>query len=295
MLGSPLEEAEQAWDVRSSSRRRSPGCSAGTPRLGPQRYPAKAAPEKAVLTKALPTSTGASMIGETKSSPYVASVRPEIHDLISPGCRKFLDVGCNDGTFGEWLKQTRSTDLVAGIEPHPQQAALARKRLDLVVEGAFPDVLTQLSGRFDCITFNHVLEHVFDPWAALRQSLHILAPGGQVVALIPNVRYLSLVFDLVIRGRWTYTETGLLDRTHIRFFTRRSALDMFQQSGYRVVRIKRANAFGSVRAPLLSRLLAATLGELAHGAFAFVAVPATDGQLGPGPVSNRPAIDKRDR
>lgn len=213
-------------------------------------------------------------------SPYASSVRPEIHDMIPPGTVRLLDVGCNDGRFGQWAKASRRVASVTGIEPHLGQAELARGRLDAVVAGSYPGALDKIEGKFDCITFNHVLEHLLDPWAALKVTSSILRhPGGRVVALIPNVRYISLVYNLFVRGQWTYTDKGLLDRTHLRFFTRDSATEMFHQAGYDVICVKPVNAVGNVRAPRLSWILTRVVGDLAYGGFVFVAAPSVDRQM----------------
>jgi SAM-dependent methyltransferase len=149
-------------------------------------------------------------------SPYGTTERPEIHSVIPPDARRILDVGCNDGGFAGWLKRQVPDRLVMGVEPNPVQAAKARDSCDLVVVDRCPQALSQIEGDFDCITFNHVLEHMTDPWEALRRTKGRLAQNGCVVAVIPNTRYVSLLFDLVFRGRWQYQRSGLLDRTHLR-------------------------------------------------------------------------------
>lgn len=78
-----------------------------------------------------------------------------------------------------------------------------------------------------------VLEHLADPWETLRQVRRVLAPGGTVVASIPNVRHWQVVRDL-LEGRWEYAEAGILDRTHRWFFTRRSLARLFEETGFTV-------------------------------------------------------------
>jgi len=205
-------------------------------------------------------------------SPYAASDRPEIRELIPPNAVRFLDVGCNDGSFGAWLKSSRQCR-VLGIEPNESQAAIATRNLDAVVQGFYPESIDSINEQFDCITFNHVLEHIYDPWEALRKTKKLLAPGGRVVSLIPNTRYITLMYQLAVKGRWDYQEAGLLDRTHIRFFTRANAIEMFEESGYRVEQVKATNAVLSRRAPRVSTGLAWCLGEWVHGAYAISATP----------------------
>jgi hypothetical protein len=153
------------------------------------------------------------------------------------------------------------------VEPNAAQAEQAALVCDSVVVDRYPEALSQIVGDFDCITFNHVLEHMADPWDALRQTTGRLAQGACVVAVIPNTRYVSLVFDLVIRGRWQYQPSGLLDRTHLRFFTRASIKPLFEEAGLEVDVLRRANGVGSQRWPLASRIVGAVMGDLAYGGF----------------------------
>src|SRR5690242_11493450 len=114
----------------------------------------------------------------TAPSPYATTQRPEIHSLIPSQARTFLDVGCNDGGFGEALATEQASREVWGVEPHPVQAEQARARLNGVFCGTYDDYLMEADRKFDCITFNHVLEHMQDPWSALRNTHGLLNPGG---------------------------------------------------------------------------------------------------------------------
>jgi len=88
-----------------------------------------------------------------------------------------------------------------------------------------------LSGEtFDVVLFADVLEHLYDPLAALRKAIPHLREGGRVVASIPNIAQISVIYDLLY-GRFDYAKTVILDDTHIRFFTRRSVLDLFTKAG----------------------------------------------------------------
>ncbi len=200
-------------------------------------------------------------------SPYGTSERPEIHDLIPADARRVLDVGCNDGAFAGWLKRQAPGRQVVGVEPNPAQAAKAREFCDMVVVDRYPDALSQIDGDFGCVTFNHVLEHMVDPWEALRRTKGRLTQNGCVVAVIPNTRYVSLLFDLVFRGRWQYQPSGLLDRTHLRFFTRASIEPLFEEAGLHVDLLRRANLIGSQRRPLAAKIVGALLNDMAYGGF----------------------------
>ena len=161
---------------------------------------------------------------------YSDDPRREVVDHLPPG-RLVLDVGCNRGAFGEEVKRRDPARLVYGIEPS-DAARFAAARLDEVVQGSYPDDIPSDWGPFDVITFNDVLEHMEDPWGVLAKTQAYLSPGGHVMAVLPNVRYIEVVIDLVLRGRWRYTDIGVLDRTHLRFFTRESMEDLFRSRGF---------------------------------------------------------------
>lgn len=204
---------------------------------------------------------------------YARTQRSEVHDLLPSSARSFLDVGCSDGGFGAWLKARDPSATVWGVEVDPTRATVARRACDEVVVGAYPGALAQVPRTFDCVTFNHVLEHLEDPWGALRRTHTVIAPGGCVVAVIPNVGYLLTVWDLAVRERWEYTDSGILDRTHLRFFTERSVRPLFESTGFRVEVLKRVNGIASVSRPLLSAVAGSVLGARAYGGFAVRATP----------------------
>ena len=108
-----------------------------------------------------------------------------------------------------------------------------------------------------------------DPWTALTATRDRLNPGGVLVGELPNVRHLPLLVDLAVRGRFDYVDTGLLDRTHLRFFTRSSAHDLFTTTGYVVDEFFPVVAMGNARFPRSSRLIAKAIGDLSYMAFAF--------------------------
>ena len=166
---------------------------------------------------------------------YPDDPRVDVAPFLPRSFRKALEVGCGKGGFGRTLRAAAPEARLVGIEAVPEQADYTRRAavFDEVLEGYFPDVLSDRSERFDLVVYNDVLEHIVDPWEVLRRTHDFLAPGGHVLASIPNVQFLPVVLDL-LRARWDYVESGVMDRTHVRFFTRGSMLDMFEQAGYRV-------------------------------------------------------------
>lgn len=121
-------------------------------------------------------------------------------------------------------------------------AQSAARHFDHVVNAPFPDCIESLpSTHFDLIIFTDVLEHLVDGGAALAAAKPLLSSSGEVLASIPNVRHRSVVLPLVFRGEWTYEEFGLLDRTHLRFFTRSSMLQLFLDGGWEVGQVAGVN------------------------------------------------------
>lgn len=164
---------------------------------------------------------------------YENTVRQEMYEFIPKAARKILDVGCGVGNFGEYIKSQRDAE-VWGVEADNSAAEIASQKLDKVYSGNFGTNLGLPERGFDCVVFNDVLEHMIDPYAALVLARHLLLPGGKVVASIPNVRYFGNMWLLVAHKSWRYEDAGILDRTHLRFFTEKSIKEMFEDQGYNI-------------------------------------------------------------
>jgi 2-polyprenyl-3-methyl-5-hydroxy-6-metoxy-1,4-benzoquinol methylase len=179
---------------------------------------------------------------EAKATEYFENLRPEMLPFVPARCRRVLDVGCGCGCFGESLKRTRNVE-VWGVEPVKAAAAKAAGKLDQVIEGFFDPEAALPVRTFDCVIFNDVLEHMLAPEKALRYARVLLASGGVVVASIPNIRSFPTVWQLMFHARWKYQDCGVLDRTHLRFFTKSSIVDLFQGEGYLLETICGLNAY----------------------------------------------------
>jgi SAM-dependent methyltransferase len=169
---------------------------------------------------------------------YYEHPRPDVVALVPADARYVVDVGCASGALGNALKAARPDVEVRGIEPVADVAQQARERLDDVLIGHAEDPMPDNWPAPDCVIFADVLEHLVDPWAVLSTWKERLAPGGTVVASIPNVAHHSVVRGLV-RGRFDYVEAGILDRTHLRFFTRRTIFELFERCGLSPYRVER--------------------------------------------------------
>ena len=161
-----------------------------------------------------------------KDDPY--SSHSVIVSLLGQGRgRRLLDTGAADGFLAEVLSARGWT--VTAVERDPVQAERARGKCQEVIAADLIDVVPKLSDRFDAIVYGDVLEHLADPVTALRCVNQTLAPGGLVVISVPNVAHLWVRLSLLL-GRFEYTERGILDRTHLRFFTRRTFLELLTQA-----------------------------------------------------------------
>lgn len=173
------------------------------------------------------------------SEDYYSHSRPEVRALVPRTARVIVDVGCGAGAVGAALKEDIPGAEVRGIEQHLEAAAEAARRLDdvavLSAEGGMPASWPAP----DCVIFADVLEHLVDPWTTFRRWCAGLRPGAVVVVSLPNVGHHSVTIPLW-KGRWDYGKEGLLDRTHLRFFTRQTSLDLFQESGLQVEHMQRA-------------------------------------------------------
>ena len=148
------------------------------------------------------------------------------------GGKRVLEVGAHGGYFSALLEAAGCT--VTAVEPDPRAAARAREHASRVIEGSIEDprIQADLGGPFDVVLFMHVLEHLADPWAALRATRALAAPDAILFALVPNVACWRIRKRLFFRGAFDYEDTGILDRTHLRFFTLGSARALLADGGW---------------------------------------------------------------
>jgi O-antigen biosynthesis protein len=153
--------------------------------------------------------------------------------------KRVLEVGCATGYFTKVLRE-RGCDVV-GIELDPEAAAVAEQWAERVVVGNLDssDVWDALEGeQFDAVTFGDVLEHLRDPLSVLRSAVRYLKPSGIVAISVPNIAHGDVRMAL-LRGDFPYRETGLLDQTHIHFFTKESLRKMIKEAGLILVETRR--------------------------------------------------------
>jgi GT2 family glycosyltransferase len=174
-----------------------------------------------------------------KRARYHEPDRSEFLGFIPREARRVVYIGCGSGGLGHRLKARYPGIQVRGVEPVPLEAERARAVLDdVVVAGADLETLPPDWPRPDCVILADAFPHLTDPEATLRRWGARLAPGGVLVVSVPNVVH-HRVLRGVARGRWSYADSGIPDWTHLRFFTRMTALQLFEQAGLHVERMER--------------------------------------------------------
>jgi len=158
--------------------------------------------------------------------------RPDLLRFVERGRITALDVGCGGGGFAPLLR-SRGVRQVVGIEPDAERAALASTVADRVlcstIEQALDDGLDD--SQFDLIVVSDVLEHLVDPWSVTERLATHLGAGGQMLLSVPNVGNLEVVKQLVRRGDWRYDDSGMFDRTHLRWFGRSTLRALLDRAG----------------------------------------------------------------
>jgi methionine biosynthesis protein MetW len=149
---------------------------------------------------------------------------------------RVLDVGCGTGSVSRLIIHACGCT-VLGLEPDAERAAAASANGIEIVGARLSEELIPELGLFDVVLFADVLEHLVDPFEALRLAHKFLRVGGAVVASLPNTAHWTVRLNLLL-GRFDYSPVGIMDATHLRWFTRRSLFRLFTQAGYAVVEIK---------------------------------------------------------
>ena len=156
---------------------------------------------------------------ENKPSGYYDNVRKEMLKYLPENSKKILDVGCGNGAFASLLKQKNQAE-VWGIELMEKEAIIAKEIVDKLFIGNCEKYINDLPNNyFDAIYFNDVLEHLSDPYSVLEDLKCKLAPNGVIISSIPNVRFFRTFSKVVFLKDWKYDDFGIMDKTHLRFFT----------------------------------------------------------------------------
>jgi 2-polyprenyl-3-methyl-5-hydroxy-6-metoxy-1,4-benzoquinol methylase len=223
-------------------------------------------------------------------SGYFDTLRDEIEPLVPDNPTMVMDVGCGAGITSRWLKQIRPNITTIGVEIDASVASIAASVVDSVLVADLNQgigALADYEGRIELLLLLDVLEHLLDPWTRLTELKRLLAPTGVVIASIPNVRNLKVLAPLLFKGDWRYQSSGILDRTHVRFFTRRTVLELLSGAGYEIQRLaftgplrpSRIKSLSGGGAYLANKALGGALNDFVAHQYVVRAVPAAGSRI----------------
>ncbi|WP_160170927.1 class I SAM-dependent methyltransferase [Lutibaculum baratangense] len=208
---------------------------------------------------------------------YFTRARLEVLPYLPQRCDNVLDVGCGSGATVEAIRVHRDVAWAGGIEIDPAAAAAARGHLDYLYEGdvasaPLEEVLGP--GSLDLVLCLDVLEHLVDPWSTVHRLTPLLAPGGRLVVSVPNIRNWKFIWRLLTKGDFRYRDSGLLDRTHLRFFVRETAAELACCGGLKLVACDNATRYrASEMRAWISRATGGRADTLLAKQFIVVATP----------------------
>jgi 2-polyprenyl-3-methyl-5-hydroxy-6-metoxy-1,4-benzoquinol methylase len=196
-----------------------------------------------------------------KEGEYFSNARRDyVAELPLSTDAKILEVGCGDGSTGVLALQEKKCSVYCGVELSPSVAERARGRITQVVAGDVEKLeLPWPPGTFDVLILSEVLEHFVDPWTVLEKLRPLMKSGGTVLASSPNVSHYRILL-MLFRGNWVLTDSGLMDRTHLRWFTPISYRELFESTGFQVDLVRELTPL--TRKSCVANLL--TLGCLKH-------------------------------
>lgn len=181
-------------------------------------------------------------MSDAQTPDYFGHVRRDIAGLLPDRATRILDIGCGKGATLAWLKDRYPDAETVGIEGFADNEPILSKAVDRAIIADLDEPLPEV-GRFDLILALDVLEHLYDPDRVLKAVTDRLLPGGVVIVSVPNVAHWQISVPLLFRQQFDYVDAGMMDRTHIRWFTKKTALQMMDGAGLTVTRATASGYF----------------------------------------------------
>jgi len=179
------------------------------------------------------------MINENSVQVYYKIMRPEMVQFLPSEYSKVLEVGCNVGNFRQFVSKPCQ---YWGIEPLEEAANIAKNKIDKVLTGFYDEVASEIpDNSFDLVIACDVIEHIEQPWDFLKSIKRKMTVNASVVFSIPNVRYYGNLKELLCEKDWKYKDRGILDITHLRFFTEKSIIRLLNENGFEIEIMKGIN------------------------------------------------------
>lgn len=206
---------------------------------------------------------------ETKPEGYFEHNRFEMIQFIDIPISKCLDLGCGQGGYLDLLKSNFENLETWGIEINFDSGEIAKKKGHKISIGDAEKIIDDLPDNyFDLISCNDVLEHFINPFIILEKLKTKLSNNGRIISSLPNVRYYKVMFEYVFKGDWIYREAGVMDKTHFRFFTKKSIERMYYDAGYQVIVNKGINKGKSLKPHLINIFSIFTMDDIKYPQFA---------------------------
>jgi 2-polyprenyl-3-methyl-5-hydroxy-6-metoxy-1,4-benzoquinol methylase len=172
---------------------------------------------------------------------YYTGVNQDLLNLIPIDATSILEIGCGAGALARDYRKRNPSVYYIGVEMVKEAASMAVAHINHTLCGDITTTKTlealdvaRCGKLFDTLIFGDVLEHLYDPWSVLAELRSRMTKNGQCIISIPNVAHWSVLLQQ-LHGRWNYVDQGLLDKTHIRFFTLETSLELFQKTGWQVL------------------------------------------------------------
>jgi len=174
-----------------------------------------------------------------KGYTYYSGIRWDIIDLVPEGNNRILEVGCGTGSTLIKLKEIHKAQEIYGFELNEEMVQDHIKDINKVIIGDVEQIDPPFQDEFfDFIIFGDVLEHLIEPEKILKKYMKFLKSDGTIIASIPNIKNYTILFDLVIRDKFEYKDVGILDRSHLRFFTKKEIIKMFNGCGMDIIEMR---------------------------------------------------------
>ncbi|MCE5340394.1 MAG: class I SAM-dependent methyltransferase [Planctomycetaceae bacterium] len=208
-----------------------------------------------------------------KMMEYYSNIREDMLKYIPQDVKKTLEIGCGCGGFSALVKRRYGAESW-GIEIEEKAAKEAAKKLDKVINSDVSESLRSVPDNyFDCIILFDIVEHLVDPYSMLDALKVKLSKTGVIVTSIPNVRYWSNFKEFVLKGNWDYKDQGIMDKTHLRFFTRKSNIKMFKNLNFQVLQFEGIHPTSSITYKLTNLFLLNFLSDVKYKHYVAVVRP----------------------
>lgn len=162
---------------------------------------------------------------------------PDLLRIIPQSAQNIIEIGCSSGALAREFKKISPSSNWFGVEINPEYAAIAQRFCDSTLVADIEEcslAFFQAQSNRDCWVFGDTLEHMKDPWSVLGNIREVIPATGSIVACIPNAQHWSVIVRLA-SGNFRYEPSGLLDKTHLRWFTRKTIVELFQSQGFKIV------------------------------------------------------------